>query len=320
MNSFLKVVFFNLLFLTLLLAIIEFFAYKSASNTYCNLNDKLQNKNDKLSYNINLQTADDAFKQQISNQLRSPVGLNYKKKPILLFGCSYTYGLGLNENQTFGNKLSHLTHRPVYNRAFSGTGIQHMYKQLESKEFFDNKIPEPEYIIFGFSYFLHSDRLIRYTFQVFDDYFYLRYYPDKFDKYGDLIEHKPYLPKYLNGLYTIRKLEEIRAYNLHHNQKLLPKFEDFVFLMFHKSKEKALKIYPNTKFVIYCFDIFKYDTSGHKELLKKLQDDGFIIIKQSDISDIDLTNEKWFVSQNDSHPNEKYWNEITPKIAKILNL
>lgn len=313
MKWFPKTLLFNILFLVVLLAIFECIAYKKACDYYGYTNGRLK-------YNIDLAKADKVFYDLLQTDLRKPVGLNYTKKPVLIFGCSYMYGFLLNDTQTFSYKLSHLTKRPVYNRALSGTGIQHMYKQLSSEDYLPDTIPQPEYIICGFSYFLHSVRLIQYNFQVFDNHFYLRYYPRRLDKNGNMIERKPFLPRYLNGLYLVRILEEMNVNRLHAKQGKTRFFEDFIFLTFHKSKEQVKKRYPNAKFVIYCFDIYKGDTTGHPELLQRLKDDGFIIINQADISDIDLTNSKWWVTPDDSHPNEKYWDEITPKIAKILKL
>lgn len=80
---------------------------------------------------------------------RSPSDLLYKNRPIILFGCSFTYGQNLEQNQTMSYKLSQYTNRAVINRAHSGWGIQHMLWQLKNdKEL--TKIPNPEYIIYTF--------------------------------------------------------------------------------------------------------------------------------------------------------------------------
>ena len=74
----------------------------------------------------------------------SPEGLNYKKKPIILFGCSYAYGYQLEREQTLTYKLAQNAKIPVYNRAFTGWGIQHMLYQSKIEKLYEI-LPEPEY-------------------------------------------------------------------------------------------------------------------------------------------------------------------------------
>ncbi len=319
MKKFLKIVVINFAILTLLLCVIEFILFRAAVNNFENFNSTYNLDSNKLKYNLKLDSVEDTMNKDFRFVIRKPIGLEYHKKPIFLFGCSYTYGQALEDNQTFAYKLSHLTKRPVYNRALPGKGIQHMYWQLNSPLFFNEVNVVPEYIIYGFSYNLQAVRLYQYIFQLFDNELYLRYYPDKLDKNGDLIEKKPILPKYLNGLYIVRYLEEIHVKKIN-TDPYIPMFEDFVFLTFHKAKEKALKHYPNVKFVIYCFDACEKDIEDHLQLLKRLENDGFIIVKQTELSNVNLQDIKYKISENDPHPNENYWNDITPKLAKKLNL
>ena len=78
---------------------------------------------------------------------RKPCGLEYKKQPILLYGCSFTYGDGLKDNENFSYILSKTTKRPVYNFGLSGKGMQHSLHIMQNHP----KIsPEPQYIIYTF--------------------------------------------------------------------------------------------------------------------------------------------------------------------------
>ena len=47
--------------------------------------------------------------------VRDPFGVNYKRNPIVMFGCSYGFGSPLNPEQTLAYKLSEMLKRPVYN-------------------------------------------------------------------------------------------------------------------------------------------------------------------------------------------------------------
>ena len=76
-----------------------------------------------------------------------PAGINYTNMPVILFGCSYGWGVELNDNQTFQYKLSELTKRPVYNKSITGWGVQHMLYHLRQKDFYST-VPKPEYVIY----------------------------------------------------------------------------------------------------------------------------------------------------------------------------
>lgn len=321
MKKIFKILFLNIGILFFVFFIIELFLYLSVRKLLTDINTSSSSKwNISLSYYIKLEDAAEHFKKDLKYLLRKPVGLSYNKKSIVLFGCSYTFGSGLEENQTFAKKLSDYTKRPVFNRGIPASGIQHMYFQLNSDSLYKDITVEPEYMMYLYSYDLHCLRLILYTFMSYDTYFYLRYYPDKFAENGDLLECKPFLPVYFNGLYTVRWLERLNAYRIWENNNNAKFFEDFCFLIFHKSKEKALQHYPNIKFVIFCFDKIENEYVGHEGLLKRLQDDGFIVLKMDELTDSNLSEPKWQISAKDSHPNEAFWDYITPKIAKKLNL
>lgn len=56
---------------------------------------------------------------------RKPYGSKYEKRPIVLMGCSFTYGEKLQYDETFGYILSEYIKSPVISIAHSGWGIQH---------------------------------------------------------------------------------------------------------------------------------------------------------------------------------------------------
>lgn len=61
---------------------------------------------------------------------------NGNKKSIVLFGCSYTYGDGLSEEETFSLQLYKSTKGyDVYNYGISGGGVQHMLYLLKDLTF-----------------------------------------------------------------------------------------------------------------------------------------------------------------------------------------
>ncbi len=321
MNKLTKIVFINFAIILFLLCITEFIFYKIAAKELDNFVIKYNDNLSALKYKINIPLEYDVLDTFIKYNHRIPVGLQYKKKPLVLFGCSFTFGSGLkNDTQLVSYKLSECTKRPVYNRGLPGKGIQHMYYQLNSKELYNDIKTEPEYMFYFFSYDLHSSRLIMYTFQEFEDNLYLRYKYNKLDSNGDLIVQKPFLPKYLNGLFLVRYLTKMNTNRILDDENKVKFLEDYCYFILHQSKKKALEHWPNVKFVIYYLDTYDNESLDHKELLERLKNDGWIVVTQKDLSDISLRDPKYYISEEDSHPNENYWNEIAPKLANKLNL
>lgn len=140
MNRILKIIFINVILLLLILITSEWICFLIIKHKYeprlkiTKAMNKATGRHslEELKYNYKL----NSFNYENEKiAMRNPEGLNYKKLPIILFGCSFTYGDGLNNNQTFSYKLSHLAKRPVYNRAECGWGVQHMLSNLEEKTF-----------------------------------------------------------------------------------------------------------------------------------------------------------------------------------------
>ena len=62
------------------------------------------------------------FRTNIYNTTNNP------KDSILVFGCSFGYGSGLEDEDTFSNKIAKLTGRNIFNFAICACGTQHMYR------------------------------------------------------------------------------------------------------------------------------------------------------------------------------------------------
>ena len=85
MKKIIFIIFCNLLLILIFLGILEFSLYKS----YTRKHPEIKYERKEVEY-------ENVLKYY---SLRQPVGLEYIKKPILLAGCSFAYGQGLNEEQ-----------------------------------------------------------------------------------------------------------------------------------------------------------------------------------------------------------------------------
>lgn len=251
---------------------------------------------------------------------RSPDGLEYKnKKPVIIFGCSYAYGYKLKKEQTFSYKLARILKQPVYNRSVSACGLQHMLKQVSSKEFYE-EVPQPDKIIYIFIPDIYRRMFINGRLGICEDSFYLHYT----EKNGILTEdsYKNPVKIFINSLYFSTWLKDKKIRYILDNQKNADEITDLALLYFLQTRTEIQKNYKsNPKFIIFFwqhpkqFDIYK------KILKNKLLANGFYVIEKEDLTDEDLFASKCFIAPNDFHPNESVWNLLTPLIAdKIKSL
>lgn len=245
---------------------------------------------------------------------RYPVGLDYKKQPIVLFGDSFAYGFQLEDTQTFFYKLSHITKRPVYIRAVPGWGIQHMLFQVRLDKFYE-QVKEPEYVIylmicdhfrrlycmnFMSGHLLNENRNLRYKF-----------------KDGQLVQIHD-TNKLLNPvkrLYLTNKMHQVYVNNMILNPKNYDNYSKFALEHFIESKNEMQKHWKNTKFIVLYYHHFLNDNRFTEDLEKA----GFTVLSIPDLVDVNLSDKEYNV-QEGKHPNEKAWDLLTPIIVDKLGL
>jgi len=254
---------------------------------------------------------------EIINKLRPVEYRNKDKSPVWLFGCSYTYGFALENNETFSHKLADYTGRTIVNRGYIGTGIPFFYKQIsENKILNDIKSltpgKEPDYIIFTLIPD-HFGRMFRYRNWVMSGDHTLRY---KIDKNGNLIEDKSiFLP--LHSLFTSIVLEE---YNEHQktndSQNVYNLFDKYIDSVSDIIKKQL----HNTKFVIlYLKCPLDNDNDIYEEEIRKeaVKNDIIYINLNEKISEI--KQDKYWI-EDKSHPNAAAWDKIVPVVTTNLML
>lgn len=253
---------------------------------------------------------DKFYKKKVT--FKNTQGLKYKKKPILLFGCSYTYGLGLEENQTFYYKISHFSKRPVYNRAFWGWGVQHMLYQLRQDSLY-KEIPEPEVIIYTFI----NDQAQRLYLDTLwfpnDNIEFLRYQ----EKRGQLIKKTTKIFP-IREFHIIYKIKHKIALEKAYNNYCFNKSFDFLKQYFIESKKEINKHWPKTKIIILIYNMDKTYPYTNTPRWKELEKEGFIVVNTKDLVHVDLNKAQY--RTHDYHPTEKAWDLLVPKLVKKINL
>ena len=258
MKKIINIILINLLLIMIFLGIFEFGLYQNHHNNQPEIIYKIKEvKYDNVLEHYNL---------------KQPVGINYKKQPIILAGCSYAYGQELNDEQTFGYKLSPLTKRPVYNFSLPGKGFQHNLYFLQNK-MFDTSIKNPEYFV----YIMMKDQIRRlYTTVCLHDY--IGYPEYKLNRKNKLVLNNNKYPFY-KQFYVYYFFNNL-FYN-YFGEKNYKQHSVLVKEYFREIKKAITNEYPNIKFVIMFYgDYDKYFNLS----LDELKNEGFTFIHAQDLT------------------------------------
>lgn len=250
-----------------------------------------------------------------SKEQRPISGAKYHKKPIILFGCSVTYGNQLSDDENFSGVLSRKTKRPVYNLAQDGWTISHMYRHLQINKDIENL--DPEYIIYTF---IPDQKRRLYFHQGWphDTGLYLSYH---YDKNNNLVANKRFYPIFFRLLtvkYIQYEIENIR----NNNEKAT---SNLMIDLFTRSVNIIKNRYPHAKLIMLLYwdndcneenqkIIHSIDTYLSEEEYQKLKNLGFEIIN------IEETANKYYCTSDykvdNHHPSTKMWEEFVPILAK----
>ena len=236
------------------------------------------------------------------------------KRPVIFFGCSYTYGQGIKVNNTFSSQVQKYTKRKTYNIAAMGWSFSQIYSVIRNKNFTDviDHKKQPEFIIYTVM-FDHFNRI-----NLFDlcEYINDKYSKNKNNSFSDEVKY------YLNKSYTFKLI----------NAKRFVKKSDNL-IMVQKSIIKKIinithKLYPDSTFVILLFkdvenngnyDILSLNTWSDISKINNVK-----IISTEELTDKNLADKeykhKYDIWQNPPHPNEKAWEAIVPALVKKLEL
>jgi len=242
------------------------------------------------------------------------------KPSIIIFGCSFADGLFLKDNETLGYRLSTLTRRTVYNRAFSGFGLGQMVWQTKQKKFYDDIKISPEYAIYVFI-LDHTRRMYEYK------YAHNNVYLSFEEKDGKLIEKNTMLLN-LNRLYIVRKFMKQTVFPKLLSKNNNDKNFDLIKLHFEEARKELQKKYPDIKFIIIKHpsglrescpeDTYSLEYSYRTPRWQELEDEGFIIYDLNEKLNLDMEDNEYTLP--DGHPNSRAWEVVSQKLVQDLNL
>lgn len=239
------------------------------------------------------------------NNMRKPCGSDYKKKPILIYGCSVAYGFALPDEESFGNRLSEYTKRPVYNFGMSAKGLQHAYFLLKN----DEKIsPEPEYVFYVFI----NDHLRRMFVNCnkIDNLNYLTYRV----KNGELVENPQ--GTLADKSYLVSSMQNMSYYGLKNVFK--KQIFNLTKLYLVSMKNEVKNKYPNAKFVLIDYDN-SYCSELTSDRISQLEKEGIeVVVLNKELEDkLKMDSYKNPVQKDIfRHPNGKAWELVVKYISE----
>lgn len=313
MKKIIKFICINLFLIFIALLLIEVIIWNNENNYLKSIN-VLPPSITKLKFHPGIKSSLpylDNFPNIKENWGRLPEGEQYNKKPIVIFGCSFAYGYNLAPEQTISYKLSNISKRPVYNRAWTGWSVQHMLFQAQYEKLYQ-QIPEPEYVIYVYI----NDHLRRLYLMSFASWNILANEPNLRYKEKDnklvLIQNKNPILRQIKRLYLTNKLHTL--YVEKHILKNQKKCYDFALKHFIQAKSEMQKHWKDTKYIVFFYN----DCSDNKQFKADLEKNGYIIIDSSDLTDENLKAPQYML-QNE-HPTEAAWDLLVPKLVKELKL
>ena len=244
---------------------------------------------------------------------------NYNNKSIIFFGCSYTFGAQLSDEQTLSNKLAKKLNINVYNFGICASGIQHMLSLLQNNNFYNLIKEEPQYAIYTII-------------------------PDHFGRLQKYIFPSPMMANGINLQYELKNSKLKKRYiplNLFSKSFLVKsiyyqidtKRNDFepnikeqnnllAYYIFTESFQILKKKYPNIKFII-----LRYETENdyaekyeNNKIWENLQKKGIIIINSSDLIGRKFKYASEDTCKDQYHPSEKAWDLLVPKLIEQIEL
>ena len=255
---------------------------------------------------LKYQNFDDFYNFVRKYKFRKPLGLEYKNKPIIVFGGSFAWGFGLKDNENFAAHLSSLMQCPVYNRSYEmWWGPQNMLYQAQREDFY-KEVPEPQYVI----YILIEEHYLRAatkSYGLFSPYPYLHYSLD--NKYNIKREKNEFLQNFI----TYRQFSFDKATRIDWAEKQI-----LFNKIFNETKKEFDKHWKNYKFIILIYEENEETKENfHNRNLEALANNGFIIISVYDLVGRIMNENDDFIFDK-CHPNSNTWNIITTALVKEL--
>ena len=334
MKKIIKIVFINIVIFAIILTVLNFIINKNTEKIF-NLIGKHNNiflhiDYSKLSLNKEItekftgktiESSEENFKK-FCGEPRDIFGENYNNNPIIILGCSYTYGHGLKTEETFPYLLAELTKRPVYN--FSSCGADGLSSLAKMKSYNEGQpIKNADYVI----YLYMADHISRYMDinLIYNNYNII--FSSSKNKFITKITDIPVI-KLILSYYQLNKILTSGKYPDNYT-RYFTNSENYLKKVILSMRNEISNEYPNAKIIIIVYNEKVADLWGilktkfdsellYSDVWEELKEEpGLTVVKTKDITGF-LFDKDYKLKEDiaDWHPNAKAWEVFTPKFAK----
>lgn len=282
---------------------------------YPNMNlHAIARQNKKIIYDVN-------YKIDKNGLRYTPSSNENSNQCVMFFGCSFTFGEGLNDNETLPNQFGEKTHNKykIYNFAYLGYGAHQMLSAIEHGVV-DKKISGCKNTIIIYDGMPdHVLRLARKHFWNIND-----------PKYELINNEAVYKESSSNNkikrpeiIKEIKRKSQIYIYidrwiinkNLEIDESEKSKYVKLYIAVLKKSKELAIQKYNTHRFIILFWDFGEQYNLTHYDFPKKFRDNSLEFYMISDV--LHGYSSKYFI-KNEIHPNKLANEKIAEFLAKKL--
>ena len=228
------------------------------------------------------------------------------QRPIVLLGCSYTYGQNLDKSNNFSGQLARYMKRPVYNLGLIGAGIQHMIYILRSKQI-QSIINDPEYVIYTYIPD-HTNRLYIGCGLSIIDYMYYRLNNNK------LALNMGYSYIMRLPIPFILRILIYEKFTIPFNEKK-ELLEKHLLELYLQSK----KNWKNSTFIIMVYD----SSNEIEKITNRLREQGIKVIYMKEmLKEKNIVYDESFKLKKEvdkfQHPSEHAWDVIVPVLEEYI--
>lgn len=257
------------------------------------------------------------FAESEKNMRKVIPGTN-NKGSIIFFGDGYTWGVGVEENETLPYYVSEKTGRTVINRGFFSGGIYNTLYDVKNENFYKTleAYPPVEYIIYTYI----NDQCSRAK----DPYRSLTVFNDKnafyevdYEFVNNKGEFQAKIPspfkRFLYSLYTTKALNDLKIRHFAKDSGET-RLVDFLVYIKKVTDEKL----PGSKFALLQYK----DGSGlllAPESIEKLKQNNIIVLDAEDTAGHELETEAWRLEDKE-HPSPAAYNDVAEGLVKNLGL
>jgi hypothetical protein len=245
----------------------------------------------------------------LGNRLIDILGMQNRKKYAIFFGCSFTFGVGVEDTQTIPYCFAKYdTIFCVYNFGVCGYGTQQMLAKLEYTNL-RKIIKQDSGVCFYLYMYEHPNRVIAdmQTYSWNQNMPYYGYKHNRLFYYGTFNRDR----KFLSGFYTLMgKSNVIKYFKINFPNKLKPKHYKLTCDIIYKSYLEYRKQFHNDNFYVIIYPTI------HREILDYLQR---YDIKVLDFSELFDANKDQYAFKFDTHPTALAYKVFTEHLVDTIN-